>query len=116
MLPNDLLPTLDTSETITVATQEWGNVTIKESIFYLAPDNFVGSTAPMAFDISSVASYEITKQIDVSDAQDGSKKVDIVETHSAATRGETVLYAWIYRGGDVADVRYITSIRAALAS
>lgn len=116
IVPNTMLPTLGTSNTVTVVrtTEGGGNVVIDHAIFYVEPTNWYGVTnGALQFDIDSFGSYEaaVTKSV----AGGGGGTVTVVETHSAKQRGETVLFGEMYRGGGVLDFRKIGGVKAAYA-
>lgn len=117
IVPNNMLPTLGTSSTVTVVrtTEGGGNVTIDHAIFYTAPENWYGVTnGALQFDVDSFGSYEVTVSKTVTGGGGGT--VSVTETRSAKQRGETVLFGEMYRGGGILDFRAIGGIKAALAS
>lgn len=113
VVPNNMLPTLGTSSTVTVVrtTEGGGNVTIDHAIFYTHTDNWYGVTnGALQFDIDSFGSYEVTVQKTVTGGGGGT--VTVTETRSAKQRGETVLFGEMYRGGGILDFRAIGGIKA----
>lgn len=116
VVPNNMLPTLGTDSTVTVArtTAGGGNVTIDHAIFYTTGENWYGVTnGALQFDVDSFGSYEVSVQKTVTGGGGGT--VTVTETRSAKQRGETVLFGEMYRGGGVLDFRQIGGIKAAFA-
>lgn len=117
IVPNNMLPTLGTNGTVTVArsTEGGGNVTIDHAVFYTSTDNWYGVTnGALQFDVDSFGSYEVTVSKTVTGGGGGT--VSVTETRSAKQRGETVLFGEMYRGGGIFDFRSIGGIKAALLS
>lgn len=99
VVPNDLLPTLNTSETKTFVVQGT-NVTIDQAIFYADLRSFTGrSSGGLKYDVDGSASYEI----------DGT-------VYSAYQRNEVVLRGSFFRGGVIKDPNVISSIAAVSVS
>lgn len=98
-VPNDLLPTINTTETRTFNVQD-SPVTITEAVFYGDLSTFTGRTSGgLKYDVDGSASYEI----------DGT-------TYSAYQRNEVVLRGSFFRGGVVKDTRVIAAINATAVS
>jgi hypothetical protein len=113
VVPNSVLPTLGTSETVTVprTTEGGGTVVVDHAIFYVEASNWYGVTnGALQFDVDSFGSYEtvVTKNVT------GGQTVQVVETHSAKQRGETVLFGEMYRGGGILDFRQVGGVKASL--
>lgn len=86
LVPNDLLPTLNTAETKTFAI-EGSNVTINHAVFYVDPSNWVGRTSGgLMYDLSTDAAYEVSGTV-----------------YSAFQRNQIVLRGSFFRAGDVSD-------------
>lgn len=99
VVPNDLMPTLNTTETRTFQVQGV-NVTVNTAVFYGDLRTFTGRTSGgLKYDVDGSASYEI----------DG-------ETYSAYQRNEIVLRGSFFRGGVVKDTSVIASIPAVAVS
>lgn len=93
VVPNDLMPTLDSEETVSLTVNK-KPVSITHSVFYADLSQFVGFTNEgLSYDLDSIASYE-----------KGGK------TYSAFQRGETILRGSFYRGGAFKDVTRATGI------
>jgi hypothetical protein len=99
VVPNDLLPTLNSAETKTFVVQG-ENVVIDQSVFYADLRVFTGrSSGGLKYDVDGSASYEI----------DGT-------VYSAYQRNEVVLRGSFFRGGVIKDPNVVSSIRAAAVS
>jgi hypothetical protein len=99
VVPNDLLPTLNTTETKTFVVQGV-NVTIDQAVFYADLRTFTGrSSGGLKYDVDGSASYEI----------DGT-------VYSAYQRNEVVLRGSFFRGGVIKDPNVIASIAAVSVS
>ena len=99
VVPNDLMPTLNTTETRTFQVQGV-NVTVNSAVFYGDLRTFTGRTSGgLKYDVDGSASYEI----------------DSV-TYSAYQRNEIVLRGSFMRGGVVKDTSVIASIPAVAVS
>jgi hypothetical protein len=99
VVPNDLLPTLNTSETKTFAVQGV-NVTIDQAVFYADLRSFTGrSSGGLKYDVDGSASYEIGGTV-----------------YSAYQRNEVVLRGSFFRGGVIKDPNVISSIAATSVS
>lgn len=97
--PNDLLPTLNTTETRTVEVYGEG-VTITNAVFYGNFGTFTGRTSGgLKYDIAAEASYEIAGTV-----------------YSAYQRNEVVLRGSFFRGGVVRDETVIAGIPAVAVS
>jgi hypothetical protein len=98
-VPNDLLPTLDTTETKSFNVHG-SPVTITESVFYAELSTFTGRTSGgLKYDVDGSASYEIEGTV-----------------YSAYQRNEVVLRGSFFRGGVVKDVRLVAAINATAVS
>lgn len=95
VVPNDLLPTLDSTETRSFEVQ--GQVvTVDSAVFYADLATFTGRTSGgLKYDVDGSASYEI----------DGT-------VYSAYQRNEVVLRGSFFRGGVVKDPTVVASIPA----
>lgn len=99
VVPNSLMPTLNTTETRTFQVQG-ANVTIDSAVFYGDLSTFTGRTSGgLKYDVAAEASYEI----------DG-------VTYSAYQRNEIVLRGSFKRGGVVKDISVVASIPAVAVS
>ena len=99
VVPNDLLPTLSSTETKTFVVQG-ANVTIDQAVFYADLRSFTGrSSGGLKYDVDGSASYEV----------DG-------RTYSAYQRNEVVLRGSFFRGGVIKDPKVIASIAAVAVS
>lgn len=99
IVPNDLLPTLNSAETKTFAVQGQ-NVVIDQAVFYADLRTFTGrSSGGLKYDVDGSASYEI----------DGT-------VYSAYQRNEVVLRGSFFRGGVVKDPNVVSSIAAVAVS
>lgn len=99
VVPNDLLPTINTTETKSF-TVSGTPVTINTAVFYGDLRTFTGRTSGgLKYDIASEASYEISGV-----------------TYSAYQRNEIVLRGSFFRGGVVKDVTVIAGIPAIAVS
>lgn len=99
VVPNDLLPTLNSTDTKTFNVQGV-NVTIDQSVFYADLRTFTGrSSGGLKYDVDGSASYEI----------DGT-------VYSAYQRNEIVLRGSFFRGGVVKDPSLVASIPAIAVS
>jgi hypothetical protein len=86
IVPNELLPTLNTAETKSF-TVEGVSVTINQAIFYVDLNTFSGRTSGgLSYDLSTEAAYEVSG-----------------ETRSAFQRNELVLRGSFFRGGVIRD-------------
>ncbi len=99
LVPNDLLPTLNTTETKSFEVHG-SPVTIDTAVFYGDLRTFTGRTSGgLKYDVDGSASYEIGG-----------------ETYSAYQRNEVVLRGSFFRGGVVKDPSVIASIPAVAVS
>jgi hypothetical protein len=99
VVPNDLLPTLNSAETKTFSVQGV-NVTIDQSVFYADLRSFTGrSSGGLKYDVDGSASYEIGGIV-----------------YSAYQRNEVVLRGSFFRGGVIKDPNVIASIAATSVS
>ena len=63
VVPNDLMPALNTAETV-AHTVGGSSVNIGHSIFYVNPSNFVGRTSGgLMYDLSTDAAYEVSSTV-----------------------------------------------------
>lgn len=98
-VPNDLLPTLNSSETRSFLVQG-APVTITSAVFYADLTTFTGRTSGgLKYDVDGSASYEQGGQV-----------------FSAYQRNEVVLRGSFFRGGVVKDVRLVAAIGAVAVS
>lgn len=98
-VPNDILPTINTTETRTFMVQG-APVVVSTAVFYGDLSSFTGRVSGgLKYDVDGSASYEI-----------GGK------TFSAFQRNEIVLRGSFKRGGVIKDVRVIAAISAAAVS
>lgn len=99
VVPNDLLPTLNTNETKTFVVGGV-SVTIDQAVFYGDLRTFTGrSSGGLKYDVDGSASYEV----------DGT-------VYSAYQRNEIVLRGSFFRGGVVKDPAVVASIGATAVS
>ncbi len=95
VVPNSLLPTLNTTETKTFKVYG-ANVTIDQAVFYGDLRTFTGrSSGGLKYDVDGSASYEIGGVV-----------------YSAYQRNEIVLRGAFFRGGVVKDTSVVASIPA----
>lgn len=93
IVPNDLLPTLNTAETVTHVI-EGSNVTIDHSVFYVNPTNFVGRVSGgLQYDLSTDAAYETGGTV-----------------YSAFQRNQIVLRGSFFRAGQVANTDLVSGL------
>lgn len=98
-VPNDLLPTLNTTETRSFLVHG-SAVTITDAVFYAQLSTFTGRTSGgLTYDVDGSASYEV----------EGT-------TFSAYQRNEVVLRGSFFRGGVIKDTRLVAAISAAAVS
>lgn len=99
VVPNDLLPTINTTGTKTFVVQG-SNVTIDQAVFYADLRTFTGrSSGGLKYDVDGSASYEV----------DGT-------VYSAYQRNEIVLRGSFFRGGVIKDTSVVASIPAVAVS
>lgn len=99
VVPNDLLPTLNSTETKSFTVQG-ASVTIDQAVFYADLRTFTGrSSGGLKYDVDGSASYEV----------DGT-------VYSAYQRNEVVLRGSFFRGGVVKDPSVVASIAATSVS
>lgn len=99
VVPNDLLPTLNTTETKTFKVHG-ANVTINQAVFYADMRTWTGRTSGgLKYDVDGSASYEV----------DGT-------VYSAYQRNEVVLRGSFFRGGVIKDNKVVASIPAIAVS
>lgn len=99
IVPNDLLPTLNSAETKTFVVQGQ-NVVIDQAVFYGDLRSFTGrSSGGLKYDVDGSASYEIGGKV-----------------FSAYQRNEVVLRGSFFRGGVIKDPNVISSIAAVAVS
>jgi hypothetical protein len=100
VVPNDLLPTLNSTDTKSFTVQG-ASVTIDQAVFYADLRTFTGrSSGGLKYDVDGSASYE-----------DGAGNV-----FSAYQRNEVVLRGSFFRGGVVKDPSVVASIAATAVS
>lgn len=93
VVPDDLLPTLDTAQTKTFVV-DGANVTINHAVFYVNLSNFTGRTSGgLQYDLSTEAAYE----------DNGTVK-------SAYQRNELVLRGSFFRGGAIKDTDQVAGL------
>lgn len=96
IVPNDLLPTLNTAQTKTFVV-DGANVTINKAVFYVDLNNFTGRTSGgLSYDLSTEAAYE-----------DG----EVVK--SAFQRNELVLRGSFFRGGAILNEDQVSALGSA---
>ncbi len=99
VVPNDLLPTLNSTETKSFTVQGVA-VTIDQSVFYADLRTFTGrSSGGLKYDVDGSASYEVGGVV-----------------YSAYQRNEVVLRGSFFRGGVVKDPSVVASIAATAVS
>lgn len=104
VVPNDLMPTLNTTETRTFQVHG-ANVTVDSAVFYGDLRTFTGRTSGgLKYDVDGSASYEI------------SNGNGTTTTYSAYQRNEIVLRGSFMRGGVVKDTSVIAAIPAVSVS
>lgn len=95
LVPNDLLPDIDDSATVTHVVDN-SNVTINHAVFYVDPSNFVGRTSGgLMYDLSTDAAYESGGSV-----------------YSAFQRNQIVLRGAFFRGGAVSNEDEVAGILA----
>lgn len=95
VVPNDLMPDLDDSATVTHVIDN-ANVTINHAVFYINPTNFVGRTSGgLMYDLSTDAAYESGGSV-----------------YSAFQRNQIVLRGAFFRGGEVSDTTAVAGVLA----
>lgn len=93
LVPNDLLPTLNTAETKTHVIEN-ANVTINHAVFYVNPTNWAGRVSGgLQYDLSTDAAYEIGGTV-----------------YSAFQRNQIVLRGAMFRAGQVADESMVSGL------
>lgn len=98
VVPNELMPTLNTGETKTFVV-EGANVVIQHAVFYLDLNNFTGRTSGgLQYDLSTEAAYEVNGVV-----------------KSAYQRNELVLRGSFFRGGAVLDDARVSGMTSAVA-
>ena len=96
VVPNSLMPTLNTAETKTFVV-DGANVTITEGLFYTDLSEFTGRVSGgLQYDLSTDAAYE-----------------DAGTVKSAFQRNEVVLRGSFFRGGAIMDTDQVASLGAA---
>jgi len=95
VVPNELLPTLNTAETKSFKV-EGSSVTINKAVFYVDLSTFTGRTSGgLKYDLSTEAAYE-----------------DGETVKSAFQRNELVLRGSFFRGGAVKDTDKVVALGA----
>lgn len=95
VVPNELLPTLNTAETKTF-TVDGVNVTVNHAVFYLDLSTFTGRTSGgLQYDLSTEAAYEIDNSV-----------------RSAFQRNELVLRGSFFRNGAIKDENKVAGLLA----
>lgn len=96
VVPNELMPTLNTAETKSF-TVDGATVTINKGLFYADLGTFTGRTSGgLMYDLSTEAAYE-----------------DGVSTKSAFQRNEVLLRGSFFRGGAMLDTDLVSAMNAA---
>jgi hypothetical protein len=99
VVPNDLLPTLNSTDTKSFTVQG-ASVTIDQAVFYADLRTFTGrSSGGLKYDVDGSASYEVNSVV-----------------YSAYQRNEVVLRGSFFRGGVVKDPSVVASIAATAVS
>lgn len=99
VVPNDLLPTLNSAETKTFVVQGQ-NVVVDQAVFYADLRSFTGrSSGGLKYDVDGSASYEVDGKV-----------------YSAYQRNEVVIRGSFFRGGVIKDPKVISSIAAIAVS
>ena len=93
VVPDDLMPTLDTAGTKTFAV-DGTTVTVNHAVYYFNPTNFTGRTSGgLQYDLSTDAAYEVSGTV-----------------KSAYQRNEVVLRGSFFRGGAVLDNNQVSGL------
>lgn len=93
LVPNDLLPTLNTAETRTFVV-EGVNQVVNHAVFFVDPSNFVGRTSGgLMYDLSTDAAYETGGVV-----------------YSAFQRNQIVLRGAFFRGGKVSNTTEVSGL------
>ncbi len=93
LVPNDLLPTLNTAETRTFVI-EGVNQVVNHAVFYVDPNNFVGRTSGgLMYDLSTDAAYELGGTV-----------------YSAFQRNQIVLRGAFFRAGKISDSKEVAGL------
>lgn len=96
LVPNDLLPTLNTAETKSFVV-EGVTVTVNHAVFYVEPSNWKGRTSGgLSYDLSTDAAYEVESSV-----------------RSAFQRNELVLRGSFFRGGAILNQDLVSALGAA---
>lgn len=96
LVPNELLPTLNTAETKSF-TVNGVAVTVNHAIYYVNPTNWVGRVSGgLRYDLSTDAAYESGGTV-----------------YSAFQRNQMVLRGSFFRGGEVADQDLVSALHSA---
>lgn len=96
LVPNELLPTLNTAETKSF-TVNGVAVTVNHAIYYVNPTNWVGRVSGgLRYDLSTDAAYESGGTV-----------------YSAFQRNQMVLRGSFFRGGEVADDTLVSALHSA---
>jgi HK97 family phage major capsid protein len=96
VVPDELLPVIDTGNTNRVFVVEGTSITVNQAIFYVDPSIFSGRTSGgLQYDLSTEAAYEVNGTV-----------------RSAYQRNELVLRGSFFRGGAVRDVDKVAGIGA----
>ena len=94
VVPNDLMPALDSDETVSIAV-DGKPVSITHSVFYADLNEFVGFTNEgLRYEIGTGVAYETSAGV----------------VKSGFSRGETVIRGSFYRGGAFRDITKATGI------
>lgn len=96
LVPNELLPTLNTAETKSF-TVNGVSVTVNHAVYYVNPTNWVGRVSGgLRYDLSTDAAYESGGTV-----------------YSAFQRNQLVLRGSFFRGGEVADQDLVSALHSA---
>lgn len=99
VVPNELLPTLNSGETKTFVVEKQ-NVVIDNAVFYLDLNNFTGRTSGgLQYDLSTEAAYEVNGVV-----------------KSAYQRNELVLRGSFFRGGAILDDTRVSAMSSSVAT
>jgi hypothetical protein len=95
VVPNDLMPTLNTAQTKTIVVNGV-TVTVNHAVFYADLSTFTGRTSGgLQYDLSTDAAYEVSSTV-----------------KSAFQRNELVLRGSFFRGGAIRDTDKVAGLRS----
>ncbi len=96
VVPNELMPTLGTTDQYKTFSLNGSNVVINHAIFYVNPANFSGrQNGGLRYDLSTEAAYEVNGTV-----------------YSAYQRNEIVLRGSMFRGAVIRDHSRVGAVRA----